>query len=118
MKTIIAVAFALVAVAVAAPPPSESLDVAQILSSEYNQQPEGGYSYSVETSDGSSHQETGELKEVLNEEQKPQKVIVATGSYRYVDPLGNVVEIVYVADENGFQPKGDSIPTSPPVARR
>lgn len=37
------------------------------------------------------------------------------GSYHYTSPEGIPVSIVYVADENGFQPQGDVLPQAPPI---
>lgn len=37
------------------------------------------------------------------------------GSYSYTDPDGNVITVEYTADENGFVPKGDHLPTPPPI---
>ncbi|PSN39569.1 hypothetical protein C0J52_20620, partial [Blattella germanica] len=40
---------------------------------------------------------------------------VAQGSASYTSPEGEKIKLTYVADENGFQPQGDHLPTSPPV---
>ncbi|XP_049866007.1 larval cuticle protein 1-like isoform X1 [Pectinophora gossypiella] len=109
------VAFALVAVACAAPPASDV--EAKIVRSEFEQQPEGSYVYSFETDNGINRQENGEVKEALDEENKPHNVVVVRGSYSYTDPEGNPQTITYVADETGFHAEGDSIPKEP-VSRR
>lgn len=38
---------------------------------------------------------------------------VAKGSYSYTAPDGRKISVTWVADENGFQPTGDHIPTAP-----
>lgn len=37
------------------------------------------------------------------------------GSFSYTAPDGQEIKIEYTADENGFVPKGDHLPTSPPI---
>lgn len=64
---------------------------------------DGSYSYGYEAADGSFKIETksasGEVK----------------GKYGYVDDSGNVREIEYGANKNGFQPTGDGINVAPPT---
>ncbi|XP_049866015.1 larval cuticle protein 1-like [Pectinophora gossypiella] len=112
MKVVI-VALALVGLAAAA---SVSDEAAQIIRSEF-EQTAGGYVYSYETDNGLSRQETGEVKQALDEENKPHDVVVVRGSYSYTDPEGKPQTITYVADETGFHAEGDSIPKEP-VSRR
>ena len=40
---------------------------------------------------------------------------VAQGSYSYTAPDGTRITITYTADENGFVPQGDHLPTPPPI---
>ncbi|EEB20214.1 Endocuticle structural glycoprotein SgAbd-2, putative [Pediculus humanus corporis] len=54
----------------------------------------------------------GYLKNAGNPEEEAQ---VAQGSYSYVAPDGQRVSVSYVADENGFVPQGDHLPTPPPI---
>ncbi|KAL1394781.1 hypothetical protein pipiens_002995 [Culex pipiens pipiens] len=71
---------------------------------------DGSYQYAYETSNGIAHEEQGALKN-LGEEQAQ----VAQGRFSYTDPEGNKISLQYVADENGFQPQGDHLPTPPPI---
>lgn len=48
-------------------------------------------------------------------EQEERDIIVQTGSYSYPSPDGTIITVTYVADENGFQPLGDHLPTPPPI---
>lgn len=82
-------------------------------------------SYSYESANGIKQQSSGFHKKVLvpllrsdgsdGGEQREADVIVVTGSYSYTDPDGNIITVNYVADENGFQPTGDHLPTPPPL---
>ncbi|XP_063361611.1 larval cuticle protein 1-like, partial [Cydia amplana] len=101
---------ALVAVALAAPAEPEPV---KILRSEFDQQPEGGYSYAIETEDGVKKEEVGEIKSVNDEENKPHNVVIVRGSYSYTDKEGTPHTLTYVADENGFQPLSEDIPKAP-----
>lgn len=37
------------------------------------------------------------------------------GSFSYTSPEGETISLTYIADENGFQPQGDHLPTPPPI---
>lgn len=39
-------------------------------------------------------------------------ILVVTGSYSYIGPDGVTYKVHYVADENGYRPQGDHIPTT------
>ncbi|KAI4488325.1 hypothetical protein M0804_005173 [Polistes exclamans] len=71
---------------------------------------DGNYVNNFETSNGISHQESGQPKQVDNE-----TPVVSQGSDSYTAPDGQQVSITYVADENGFQVQGSHIPTAPPI---
>ncbi|CAG9795955.1 unnamed protein product [Diatraea saccharalis] len=64
-----------------------------------------GFEYSFDTSNGIHADENGTATDGVK----------ATGSYSYTGDDGKVYSIVYTADENGFQPHGDHLPTPPPV---
>ena len=64
-----------------------------------------GYSYSFDTSNGIHADESG----IVDNGTKAQ------GAYSYVGDDGKVYSVIYTADENGFQPRGDHLPTPPPI---
>nr|XP_032510830.1 larval cuticle protein 1-like isoform X2 [Danaus plexippus plexippus] len=109
------VALALVACVAALP---VEKDVPKILRYDFDPQPNGGYSLNVETDDGIVRYEVAELKEILDENNKPQFVLVVRGQYSYPRSDGSIETISYVADELGFRPEGASIPQAPAAARR
>lgn len=41
---------------------------------------------------------------------------VQQGSYTYTAPDGQIITVHYTADEKGFHPSGDHLPTPPPVS--
>ncbi|XP_046389661.1 endocuticle structural glycoprotein ABD-5-like [Ischnura elegans] len=65
-----------------------------------------GYSFGYEQSDGTAHQETGELKNAGSE----NEAMSVRGSFTFKGADGVVYTVNYVADENGFQPEGAHIP--------
>ncbi|XP_018580260.1 endocuticle structural glycoprotein SgAbd-4-like [Anoplophora glabripennis] len=101
---------------VLSPVPSYNVYAAQpgkviaILRQESDISPDGSYQYAYDTENGISAQESGSLSG-----SGPDAAIAATGSYQYTAPDGTPVQISYVADQNGFQPAGNVLPTSPPV---
>ncbi|KAG6451784.1 larval cuticle protein 16/17-like [Manduca sexta] len=112
MKSVILVALAFAAVAVAAP-----AEPIKILKSSSDVNPDGAYVYNFETENGIVRSENGDVKQVLDAENKPHEVVVMRGSFSYVDPEGKTQLINYYADEFGFHAEGDSIPKVV-VARR
>ncbi|XP_067648306.1 pupal cuticle protein Edg-78E-like [Eurosta solidaginis] len=64
---------------------------------------DGSYNYQFETSNGISAQESGVGGHY------------ATGSSQYYSPDGQLIQLTYTADENGFQPQGAHLPTPPPI---
>ena len=63
--------------------------------------------FSYETSNGIAADETGEVRNVGAEDE----YIAVQGSFKYLGPDGVTYTVTYVADENGFQPQGDHLPT-------
>ncbi|XP_017836394.1 endocuticle structural glycoprotein SgAbd-2 [Drosophila busckii] len=72
---------------------------------------DGSYKYGYETENGINVEEEGYLKNAGTDNAGP----VAQGFYSYTAPDGTPIRITYVADENGFQPQGDHLPTAPPI---
>lgn len=61
----------------------------------------------METENGIHQEESGQLKGPDN--------IAVRGSYSYTGSDGVQYAVEYIADENGFQPLGQHLPTAPPV---
>ncbi|XP_029162569.1 endocuticle structural glycoprotein SgAbd-2-like isoform X2 [Nylanderia fulva] len=67
------------------------------------------YTYNIDTS--IEAQEEGHFNNVGSN----QEILEAQGSYNYSDNKGNTFEVSYIANENGFQPEGAHLPTTPPL---
>ncbi|GJQ69753.1 hypothetical protein Trydic_g22315 [Trypoxylus dichotomus] len=102
---------ALFSVTLAAPQQSNTEPV-PILRQEQEVNVDGSYKWSYETANGITAEEQGFLKNAGQPEEEAQ---VAQGQYQYTDPDGQLIQLSYIADENGFQPQGDHIPTPPPI---
>uniref|UniRef100_A0A182RQA4 Uncharacterized protein n=1 Tax=Anopheles funestus TaxID=62324 RepID=A0A182RQA4_ANOFN len=64
---------------------------------------DGSYTYNYETSNG------------ISASQASNDGTNANGNFAFTAPDGQRYEIVYVADEYGFQPQGAHLPTEPPA---
>jgi len=84
-----------------------------ILSYENVNNGDGSYRFSYETENGIKAQEQGELKNKGSE----NAIQSVQGSYSYTAPDGQLITVTYIADENGFQPQGDHLPTPPPIPK-
>ncbi|XP_046393657.1 endocuticle structural glycoprotein ABD-4-like [Ischnura elegans] len=80
---------------------------------------DGSYQYSYETANGIRAEETGEVRPNPNPQPKDGEgaanIVVSRGSFSYTAPDGTPITLTYIADENGFQPQGDHLPTPPPI---
>ncbi|KAH8355355.1 hypothetical protein KR093_011537, partial [Drosophila rubida] len=56
-----------------------------------------------------------EIANGINEQRSGDEHGNIKGSFSFISPEGEHVQITYVADENGFQPSGDVLPTPPPI---
>ncbi|KAJ8717624.1 hypothetical protein PYW07_005554 [Mythimna separata] len=63
------------------------------------------YAYSFETENGIYAEESGVATNGVQ----------AQGGYSYTGDDGKVYSVRYTADENGFRPEGDHLPTPPPI---
>ncbi|CAH0590539.1 unnamed protein product [Chrysodeixis includens] len=63
------------------------------------------YAYAYETENGIVAEENGVATNGVQ----------AQGGYSYTGDDGKVYSVRYTADENGFQPQGDHLPTPPPI---
>ncbi|XP_063895914.1 endocuticle structural glycoprotein ABD-5-like [Helicoverpa armigera] len=102
MQKIVLVALALFAVAAAAPQhgqaPAEH--PVYILKQDADVSHDG-YTFDFETSDGTSRQEKGTLKQISDDHQ----ALEVSGSYKYIGTDGLTYTVTFVADEHGFQPQ-------------
>ncbi|XP_073837922.1 cuticular protein 65Az [Musca autumnalis] len=73
---------------------------------------DGSYMYEYETGNGINVDEMGYLKNAGDSDNEAQ---VAEGSFSFTSPEGDSYVVTYIADENGFQPQGDHLPTPPPI---
>lgn len=71
------------------------------------------FCFSFEAANGIKASEQGVLKKATGPD--AQDSIAASGQVSYTAPDGTPINLVYTADENGFVPTGDHLPTPPPV---
>ncbi|KAH8375277.1 hypothetical protein KR200_005610, partial [Drosophila serrata] len=99
--------FVLAALAVCShglPVDSESTPV-PILKSETNKHNDGSYDTIYESGDGTKRQEDAAIVDAGTDEE----ALEVKGSYKYVNDLGETVEVFYTAGKNGFVPYGSII---------
>ncbi|KAL7732422.1 hypothetical protein ACLKA6_004391 [Drosophila palustris] len=87
------------------PVPSDSEDAHAEIRSFVNElkHEDNSYKYQFETSNGIAQQEQG------------VGGYYASGSSQYYSPEGQLIQLTYTADENGFQPQGEHLPTPHPI---
>ncbi|XP_040170323.1 endocuticle structural glycoprotein SgAbd-3-like [Anopheles arabiensis] len=71
---------------------------------------DGKFRYSYEGGDGTRAAQDGQQIVVNN-----QVGTASQGQYTYQGDDGKTYSISYIADENGYRPVGDHLPTPPPV---
>ncbi|XP_060654982.1 larval cuticle protein 2-like [Drosophila nasuta] len=62
-----------------------------------------GFSAVLETSNHISESRNGDVHGNIH------------GDYGWISPDGELIQLTYVANENGYHPKGAHLPTSPPI---
>ncbi|XP_037299032.1 larval cuticle protein LCP-22-like [Manduca sexta] len=92
---------------------SNSDQNANIIRYENEIYPDGRYNYAYETDNGIAAQEEGVPRDFGGN--PPVRPDVAQGSFAWTSPEGVPIAISYIADENGYQPSGDAIPTPHPI---
>ena len=92
MKFLIVLALAFTAV-LAAPPAAD----VTVLRSDFNNDPQTGYNFAFEQSDGQTRDETGEVRNLGAEDE----FVAVRGSFTFVADDGQTYTVNYVADENG-----------------
>lgn len=85
--------------------PQAAADRSAVILNYENIRTPNGYSYSYDTSNGIHADENG----IVDNGTKAQ------GSYSYIGDDGKLYSVIYTADENGFLPRGDHLPTPPPI---
>ncbi|XP_030030085.2 uncharacterized protein LOC115447234 [Manduca sexta] len=88
--------------------PHAELDANAVTLNYHNVITPDGFSYSYDTSNGISANESGTANNGVR----------AQGAYSYTGDDGKVYRVVYTADENGFQPRGDHLPLLPVAIQR
>ncbi|CAB3379171.1 Hypothetical predicted protein [Cloeon dipterum] len=111
----LAICLALFAVAFARP--QEDKDATALRHEQDGPNVDGSYKYSYETSNGITVDEKGFVKpNPAPSEPENTEIQVAEGSFSFTDKVtGQKFSITYTADENGFQARGDHLPTPPPI---
>ncbi|XP_028129635.1 flexible cuticle protein 12-like [Diabrotica virgifera virgifera] len=99
MKVQIVLLAGLIAVCVAAPPPSGDRE-SKILRYDSDVR-EDGYDFAFETNDPIKRNEAGKIQQVSQEESNLQ----VNGDFAFNFPEGVSFQTVFVADEQGYRPK-------------
>ncbi|XP_012219883.1 endocuticle structural glycoprotein SgAbd-2-like [Linepithema humile] len=105
-----ALLYTLAVVALAAPQKSLRDPIPIVASNLNGPNPDGSYSYNYETGNGIQAQEQGQLAKIANSED----VLRVQGSFSYSNDDG-IISLNYVANENGFQPRGEHLPIAPAI---
>lgn len=91
---------ACLAVVVLSAPAHQGGENTPLLEGNFVRDDHGQYSYNFLTGDGVARTEQGSLKPNA---EGTANILVQRGGYRYFLPSGDLVEVNYIADENGFR---------------
>lgn len=83
-----------------------------ILRNDFTNDGQGNYNFGFETGNGIRRDETGRFAGGW-----PHGSLDVKGSYSYTGDDGRVYTVNYKADNTGFHPEGDHLPTPPPIPR-
>ncbi|XP_071516016.1 cuticle protein CP14.6-like [Panulirus ornatus] len=107
MKFVILAALAVVATAAPQNYDSSSSSVeVPILRQDFVLGDYGKYSLDLETGDGVLWSQSGSPA-------GPTGAVATSGQFSYTAPDGTPVKLIFVADENGYQPQSDLLPVAP-----
>ncbi|EDW02344.1 patellin-1 [Drosophila grimshawi] len=84
---------------------TEKREIIPLLSFESERNPDGSFKFAYEGGDQTFRQESGVVENAGTDEE----ALEISGSYRYIDADGQVVEVHYTAGKNGFVPSGTNI---------
>ncbi|KAF2882200.1 hypothetical protein ILUMI_23967 [Ignelater luminosus] len=87
----------------------ESVKIVRQINNVY---PDGTYNHAFETENEIYAEEQGFIKNPSDDNNGIQTI---QGQFQYQSPEGQVMKLIYVADENGFQPQAEYLPTPPPI---
>ncbi len=113
---------ALVQCVLGAPQGQSQTSPVPIISQDLQDDGFGNFRYNFETGDGVKQEASGTLKDIQVPVFGPDGSVtgsetgkgeVQTGSFSYPSPDGSIINVKWIADENGFQPQGDHLPVGP-----
>ncbi|XP_057365146.1 endocuticle structural glycoprotein SgAbd-3-like [Daphnia carinata] len=76
---------------------------------------DGSSQWSFAGSDGTTRDESQVQKQLPGYDKEVTSGNTNQGNTYYTSPEGQKITLTWVADEKGFQPKGDHLPTPPPI---